>query len=154
PEPKPLSDGAVLRIGDVLLVYEQGPGVTMADAAAVSREALPGRAACLRILRDGLVAAAADGAPALLVGETGPGKERIAGGLHRLSRRKGPLVAVNCAAISPELVESQLFGHLRGAFTGAHDAQPGVFRAADGGTLFLDEIGDLPPTQQPKLLRA
>jgi Sigma-54 interaction domain/FHA domain len=152
-EPRELSDGDVLRIGDVLVIYEHGPGLAVGPVAAVSRDALPGRAACLGLLREALLSAAADEAPALLIGETGVGKERLAGELHRLSRRSGPLLAVNCAALSAELIESQLFGHLKGAFTGAHDNQPGMFRAADRGTLFLDEIGDLPLPLQPKLLR-
>ncbi|HEY0135542.1 MAG TPA: sigma 54-interacting transcriptional regulator, partial [Nannocystis sp.] len=82
------------------------------------------------------------------------GKERVAGELHRLSGRRGPLVVLNCAALSPLLVESQLFGHVRGAFTGATGEHPGLFRAAHGGTLFLDELGELPLDLQPKLLRA
>ena len=90
----------------------------------------------------------------MILGETGTGKERVAREIHRLSGRSGKLVALNCAALSAHVVESQLFGHARGAFTGASDAQPGLFRAAHGGTLFLDEIGELPIDLQPKLLRA
>jgi transcriptional regulator with GAF, ATPase, and Fis domain len=98
--------------------------------------------------------AAPDPAAVLVIGETGTGKERIARELHRLSGRAGKLVPVNCAALTPQIVDSQLFGHVKGAFTGAGEAQPGLFRAAHGGTLFLDEIGDLPLELQPKLLRA
>jgi transcriptional regulator with GAF, ATPase, and Fis domain len=105
-------------------------------------------------LRSAVARVAADPSPVLLIGETGTGKEHISEEIHRLGGRKGDLVAVNCAALSPALVESQLFGHVRGAFTGASDAQPGLFREADGGTLFLDEIGELPLDLQPKLLRA
>ena len=93
-------------------------------------------------------------ATALIIGETGTGKELIARHIHELSaRRTGPFVAFNCAAISESLMESELFGHERGAFTGAVTAKTGWFEAAQGGSLFLDEIGDLPPALQAKLLR-
>ncbi|WP_082725101.1 MULTISPECIES: sigma-54 interaction domain-containing protein [unclassified Burkholderia] len=90
----------------------------------------------------------------LIVGETGTGKELIARHVHALgARRDGPFVAVNCGAFSDTLVDSELFGHEKGAFTGAFSAKPGWFEAAHGGTLFLDEIGDLPLAMQVKLLR-
>lgn len=90
----------------------------------------------------------------LIIGETGTGKELIARHVHDLSHRKGkPFVAVNCGAFSETLVESELFGHEKGAFTGAFVAKAGWFEAANGGTLFLDEIGDLPLSIQVKLLR-
>lgn len=90
----------------------------------------------------------------LIIGETGTGKELIARHVHDLSHRKGkPFVAVNCGAFSETLVESELFGHEKGAFTGAFSAKAGWFEAANGGTLFLDEIGDLPLSIQVKLLR-
>jgi sigma-54-specific transcriptional regulator len=93
-------------------------------------------------------------ATALIVGETGTGKEIVARHLHELSaRRARPFVAVNCGALSESLVESELFGHERGAFTGAVGARQGWFESAQGGTLFLDEIGDLPAATQVKLLR-
>lgn len=90
-----------------------------------------------------------------LFGETGTGKEVLARVIHANSRRAhGPFVAVNCAAIPDTMFESELFGHVRGAFTGAHQSKPGLFQSAQGGTLFLDEIGEIPRPLQAKLLRA
>ncbi len=102
-----------------------------------------------------LVVVADSELPVLLLGETGVGKELFARRLHRLSRRRGkPLVHVNCAALPESLAESELFGHAKGAFSGAVSSRPGRFEAADGGTLLLDEVGELPLTVQAKLLRA
>jgi len=89
----------------------------------------------------------------LIEGESGTGKELVANAIHRNSRRSGPFVPVNCGAIAPELIESELFGHLKGSFTGAQQTRDGLFSYADGGTLFLDEIGEMPLLMQAKLLR-
>lgn len=89
----------------------------------------------------------------LLLGESGAGKEVMARAFHELSGRSGPFVAINCGALAPTLVESQLFGYVKGAFSGALKDEPGLVRSASGGTLFLDEIGELPPAAQATLLR-
>ncbi|PSU82236.1 sigma-54-dependent Fis family transcriptional regulator [Photobacterium phosphoreum] len=102
-----------------------------------------------------LIAQVAPSIAAVLVeGESGTGKELVARALHQLSKRTGPFVPINCAAIAPELLESELFGHVSGAFTGAKKSREGLFRVANNGTLFLDEIGEMPLAMQSSLLRA
>lgn len=114
-----------------------------------------GDAPATRLLQRRLLASAASRATVLLLGESGTGKEVAAKLIHEASpRRRGPFIAVSCAALPETLLESELFGHEKSAFTGAAGAKPGRFELADGGTLFLDEIGDIPHITQVKLLRA
>ena len=91
---------------------------------------------------------------ALILGETGTGKDIVAQAIHKCSNKKGPFITVNCAAIPSELLESELFGHEKGSFTGADKLRKGKFEQSSGGSMFLDEIGDMPLALQAKLLRA
>jgi len=109
----------------------------------------------MRRVLETVAVVAPSNAPVLILGESGTGKDVVARLIHQWSlRAEGPLVAANCAGLPESLIESELFGHTKGAFTGANQTRQGFFRAADGGTLFLDEIGELPLHLQPKLLRA
>jgi formate hydrogenlyase transcriptional activator len=124
------------------------------DGRATEFDGIVGSSPALRALLDQVRIVAPTGSTVLIAGETGTGKELIARAIHVHSeRRHRPFVKVNCAAIPAELLESELFGHERGAFTGAVAQRIGRFEAADGGTLFLDEIGDMPLHLQTKLLR-
>lgn len=137
-----LSGPGVVRVGDSLLVYtevEQGLGAT-ASPVLSQVEARADRAGRSQL-------------PVLIHGPSGAGKERIAQRIHAASGRSGRLVAVNCATFSAELLASELFGHIRGAFSGAQAARDGLFVSANRGTVFLDEIAELPLSQQPALLR-
>ena len=120
-----------------------------------SRYEIVGSSFAIRALLDRIEKVAPTDARVLITGENGTGKELVARAIHRLSTRaEGPFVEVNCAAIPAELIESELFGHVKGSFTGAFADRSGKFEQADGGTLFLDEIGDMSPAAQAKVLRA
>ncbi len=122
---------------------------------ATGRFGLTGRSEALRQVLSEVEKVGPSDTTVLITGETGTGKELIARAVHQASRRKeGPFVPVNCAAFASGLLESELFGHTRGAFTGAVQDKVGLFKAADGGTLFLDEVGDLAEGAQKRLLRA
>lgn len=145
-----LSDGDLIRIGDSLLLvrYEpdDGPGELVSGMVGIS--------AVQRTLSARLRSVAPSDSVVLLLGESGTGKDLCARSLHAESRRRGPLVSVNCAAVPDSLAESQFFGHASGSFTGAQKPHTGFFLAANEGTLFLDEIGELSPRGQALLLRA
>jgi DNA-binding NtrC family response regulator len=152
-----LHAGAAVTVGGTRLVFEvDAPGVVHLPLAGGDRfGAMVGRSLVMRTAFARLERAAASEATVLLEGESGTGKELAAEAIHAASaRRAGPFVGVYCGAIPPELLESELFGHERGAFTGALTARDGAFAAAHGGTVFLDEIGELSLALQPKLLRA
>ena len=123
-------------------------------ANAYGFEQIVSRAPCMRPVFERALAASRSDTPVLLCGETGTGKELLARAIHANSRRRDrPFVPVNCAALPRDLVESELFGHRRGAFSGAHADHVGLFTAAQNGTLMLDEVSELPPEAQAKLLR-
>jgi DNA-binding NtrC family response regulator len=124
------------------------------DALAERAPSILGESPAIRAAIETARRAAETNSTVLLLGESGTGKEVFAQAIHRWStRRDKPVVVVNCVALSEHLLESELFGHEKGAFTGAHQAKKGKFEAADGGTIFLDEIGDMPAALQAKLLR-
>src|SRR5690606_18403995 len=118
-----------------------------------SRHEIVGRSFAIRALLDRIEKVAPTDARVLITGENGTGKELVARAVHRLSARADrPFVEVNCAAIPAELIESELFGHVKGSFTGAYADRSGKFEQANGGTLFLDEIGDMSSAAQAKVL--
>jgi two-component system response regulator HydG len=140
-------------VGASVLIFEDLELPAFA-ALEPETETLPGPSVALQRVRAEVKLVAPQTVPVLLLGESGVGKEVVAEELHRQSGRQGSFVPVNCAAIAPELAESELFGHAAGAFTGATRRSEGLFVAAQGGTLFLDEIGEMPFELQAKLLRA
>lgn len=155
---KPFPKEKVLSLVDHVLEFRrlerENRSLREELSIAGSREPTVFASQKFRTVYDLTLQVAASDANILILGESGTGKELIAGTLHRNSlRRNNPFVSLNCAALSDTLLESQLFGHLRGAFTGAVANQKGLLEEADGGTLFLDEIGDVSPAVQAKLLR-
>jgi transcriptional regulator with PAS, ATPase and Fis domain len=144
-----LRPGDIVRIGDTLLELSDTPG-----RAAIGDPTLIGTAPAFVAAVQLAARVASTDLPIIILGETGTGKDMLAQHIHARSGRSGSFVAVNCAALPAGLIESTLFGHRKGAFTGATSDSPGLFLEAQGGTLFLDEIGELPATDQAKLLRA
>jgi transcriptional regulator with GAF, ATPase, and Fis domain len=145
-----------IELGDsAVRVRDLGPQSQVGVSPALSLGSLFGISVPMRRLFELVKRVAGSAADVLVEGESGTGKELIATELVRLGGRADrPLVIVDCGAVSPQLIESELFGHVRGSFTGATRDRAGAFEAADGGTVFLDEIGELPLDMQPKLLRA
>jgi two-component system, NtrC family, response regulator len=139
--------------GQLLEVVKQG-----LDTGKITQKQtadLLGSSAVMQELREEIRLLASTDSAVLILGESGTGKELVARGIHKASKRnQGPFIRLNCASIPAELLESELFGHTKGSFTGATENREGAFMRADGGILFLDEIGDLPLSLQPKLLHA
>jgi transcriptional regulator with PAS, ATPase and Fis domain len=152
----PLSDGSIVQFGNHAGVFRR---LSSAELAAVEQERaeplgpVATLSPVLAVTAVGLRRLASTDASLLFVGETGVGKEITARAVHAASGRSGPFVAINCAALPAELVESELFGYARGAHSTATAAKPGLVELADGGTLLLDEIGEMPPRLQAKLFR-
>ena len=149
--PTRLRDGDVLRVGDSFLILRM---VTEEPVVSPEAHGLLGDAPVMHDVRRTIALVGPTDATVLVIGPSGTGKEVVARALHAIGRPNGPFVAVNCSAIPESLAESQLFGHVAGAFTGAKADHPGFFRAAHGGVIFLDEVGELPLGLQAKLLRA
>jgi two-component system nitrogen regulation response regulator NtrX len=153
---KPLSlEKTLLAVRNALKQRQLEAEVRTLRQKLDQRYVMVGESPAMTRLRAEIAQAAPSTGRALIFGENGTGKELVARAIHAQSQRSaGPFVEVNCAAIPEELIESELFGHVRGAFTGAHASRKGKFELADGGTLFLDEIGDMSLKTQAKVLRA
>jgi len=150
-----LHDGVSVHLGESELVWRQEPEeVELRFSPSDRFGALRGAGLAMREVFAMLERVAPTDATVLVSGESGTGKELVAQELHARSRRRGPLVVFDCSAVPRELIESELFGHVKGAFTGATATRAGAFEQAHGGTLFLDELGELSLDLQPKLLRA
>jgi len=150
-----LGHGSTIRVGKTLLRFDALGGTNRVELSRSDMfGTLFGASAAMRAVFAILERVAPSDATLLIEGETGTGKEEVASSVHSHSKRAdGPFVTLDCGAIPPNLLESELFGHEKGAFTGAIASREGVFEAAHGGTLFLDELGELPLTMQPALLR-
>jgi DNA-binding NtrC family response regulator len=150
-----VSPGAVLEIGQTRLKIDDGRTVVVDLPNDDGAGELRGRSPAMRRLTERIRKVATTDIPVLISGESGTGKELTARALHALSpRAQRPFVTVDCGALTPTLIQSELFGHERGAFTGADRRRVGAFEEANGGTLFLDEVGELPPAVQATLLGA
>jgi len=154
-----LTDGDIIEAGGTLLMFREDGGVpdnnTDRDLATSTSLPVAFRTVNVELEHrvDQLTKIARSGVPVLVRGETGTGKELIARAIHEVSTRRGPFVPINCGALPRNLIESELFGHRRGAFSGANEEREGLVRRANGGTLFLDEIAELPEESQVALLR-
>lgn len=148
-----VADGSVIRAGATLLLMQFVDLTALRAGESGTHSALLGDSVAMWRLRHDIATVAPSRVPVLVLGETGVGKELVAREIHDRSNREGAFVPVNCAGLPSNLVESELFGHAKGAFTGASAASRGLFGEADGGTLFLDEIGEMSLEVQAKLLR-
>ena len=145
---------AITKLRAVRSLRRENIAARLGGFAHTHEQVMPGQSQAWQKLMAQVAQVAPANAPVLIQGETGSGKEVVARQLHEKSRRAaGPFLAVNCGAVSRELLESELFGHEKGSFTGATTTKPGLIAAAEGGTLFLDEVGEMPGPMQVSLLR-